>query len=225
MTARAMRGNVTVTISVLLAAVLAYFIYEFTKPGHPCLEALPRDQSVGIKVETLKGGLFNLDLKGQRGSKTGASPEQLEFLVKCIEAAKAGNIVSISDGVRLPLEPVGQVANRWQRESGVKLRLMPGGNDDILNNLRIGPATGLKENVIGHWCSNAQAGNCVTCEPNDPKADTTEVLVRLRANPPAEKQQLSSGWAVPTAKAPSEPWQLVDNKGTRHYYECTRPGS
>jgi len=161
-----------------------------------------------------------MDLGGQKGVPTGATPQQIEQFVKCLELSQ--NVkVTVENGVRLSLEPVGQVANRWKRESGLRLTLMPGANEDVLNNLRIGPSVGRKEDIIRTWCSDREAGACVKCDPDQPSADA-EVLVHLRDSPPVEKQKLPGIWPVPQPGATLEPWQLVNNKGERFYYECKR---
>jgi len=216
-------GIVLVIVGVVV--VVLFLIWQvFREPSdlsNACLDVLPQDKRVGMKFERGKDGSTVLDFAGQKGVQTGATPQQAEAFIKCLEATK--NIkVTVENAVRLPLEPVGQVANRWSRESGLKLRLMPGSNNEALNNLRIGPATGRKEDVVRDWCSQ-QAGACVSCEPSQPTADTVEVLVRLRDNPPLEKRQLDGTWAVPAPGIQSEPWQIVNAKGERFYYECKRP--
>lgn len=211
---------------LILGLLGAYLIYQvFHEPDSPvksCLEVLPQNKRVGIKIELVRENQVKIDLSGQRGVKAGATPEQIEAFVKCIETTTKKNVM-VENGVRLPLEPVGQVANRWRREAGLKLRLMPGSNDEVLNNLRIGPATGLKENIVRTWCSQEKTGACVTCEPDHPTADTVEVLVRLRDNAPVEKRQLDGVWPVPQPGVPSDPWQIVNAKGERFYYECKHP--
>jgi hypothetical protein len=218
--------SLPLTIGILLAAgVAVYLIWQvFREPdlSKLCLEVLPQNKRVGINLESAGKGRVKLDFSGQRGVQTGATPEQIEAFVKCIEATTKAK-VQIENGVRLPLEPVGQVANRWRRESGLKLRLMPGSNDEVLNNLRMGPATGSKEAVISDWCSQGKAGACVTCEPDQPVADTVEILVRLWDNAPVEKRQLDGVWPVPQPGIPSEPWQIVNARGERFYYECKHP--
>jgi hypothetical protein len=184
-----------------------------------CAEVLPRDQRAGLKLGVLSDGAISIDMSGQRGAKGGASSQQIEGFIKCLEATRK---VVIDNGVRLPLEPVGQVAHRWMREAGPKLRLLPGHDDSALNNLRIGPAAGTKEAVIADWCSQRQAGACVVCDPVDPKADTVEVLVRLRDKAPIEKRKLDGTWPVPPANAQPQPWQIVNKTGERFYYECRK---
>jgi hypothetical protein len=134
-----------------------------------------------------------------------------------------GFLLQFKNGVRIRLEPVGQLANRWRREPGLQLRLMPGSNNEGLNNIRIGPAAGQKEDIVRAWCSQEEAGDCISCEPAQPTADTVEVLVRLRDNAPLEKRQLDGVWPVPQPGVQSEPWQIVNAKGERFYYECKHP--
>src|SRR5262249_9757741 len=93
------------------------------------------------------------------------------------------------------------------------------------NNVGIGPAVGPKESVIADWCSPQKAGACVTCEPELPTADTVEVLVRLRDGAPVTKRQLDGTWPIPPPGVRSDPWQLVNEKGERFYYECTKASS
>lgn len=217
---------IIVCLLILAGLVGAYLIREvFREPDNLeklCLEVLPQNKRVGIKMAFLSNGQVKIDLSGERGVQAGATPEQIEAFVKCIEATTKAK-VTIENGIRLPLEPLGQVANRWRRESGLQLRLMPGSNNEALNNIRIGPATGRKEDVVRAWCSQVEAGACVSCEPDQPTGDTVEVLVRLRDNAPLEKRQLDGVWPVPQAGGQSEPWQIVNARGERFYYECKRP--
>jgi hypothetical protein len=225
----ASRAAVIVGGIVLLAVlmVIAYLIKNvFDRPteiGELCAEVLPQDKRIGMKTEYTKNGVVKLDLTGQRGVPAGASPEQIEKFIQCLERAKEKVIVE--SGVRLPLEPLGQVANRWKSEHGLQLRLLPGANDEVLYNLRLGPAAGLKENVIREWCTHRNAGRCVTCEPTEPTVDTVEVLVSLRRDAPAAKRKLDGVWPLPPPGVPVEPWQLVNEKGERFYYECRSSSS
>src|SRR5947208_7570015 len=110
-----------------VAAYLISFVFRDADPlANVCLEVLPKNQRVGMKFEK-QPDVIKIDLSGQRGVETGATPEQMEGFVKCLEVASRAK-VTVEDGVRLSLEPVGQVANRWKRESGIHLRLLPGSN-------------------------------------------------------------------------------------------------
>lgn len=60
------------------------------------------------------------------------------------------------------------------------------------------------------------------CDPLEPKADTVEVLVRLRDNAPVERRKLDGTWATPGPNAKPEPWQIVNQSGERFYYECRK---
>ena len=210
---------ISVVIAAVLVGVLWYTIFRDPPIDTLCAEVLPRDQRAGVKLGVLSDGAISIDMSGQRGVQGGASPQQIEGFIKCLEATRK---VVVDSGVRLPLEPVGQVADRWMREPGPKLRLLPGHNDSALNNLRIGPAAGPKEAVLREWCSQKQAGACVVCDPPEPKVDTVEVLVRLRDKAPVERRRLDGTWPIPAPNAKPAPWQIVNQKGERFYYECRK---
>jgi len=137
-----------------------------------------------------------------------------QFLVDFCDKYKKTFTVSLSP------QPVGQVADLWKADSRLRLRLMPGIRDDVLNNLRIGPDAGPKEIVIRDWCSAKYAGRCVTCDPSEPTSDTFEVLVRLKKAARVEKSKMDGRWPVPQPGIKLEPWQLVNSRGDRFYYEC-----
>ena len=208
---------VGLVLFVALAGVVAYFVYRPEDIQTLCVEVLPRNQRVGVKLSVKRDGTIDADLGGQRGTDSGASPPQIEQFIKCLETTRR---VTVENGVRLPLEPIGQVANRWAREGGLKLRLLPGSNPEVLNNIRIGPAAGPKDRVVRNWCGAAQAENCVRCAPPQPDADTVEVVLELKHGAVVEKKQLDGTWPVPPPGSKGEPWQLVDEKGERFFYEC-----
>jgi hypothetical protein len=208
------------TLAVALALGWYLIGKVFDRPNdllNACAQALPQDQRIGLKIEPRGNNGISIDLGGSK--QTGATPEQIEQIVKCYELTK--KTVIIENGVRIPLEPLGQVANRWQREAGLKLVLMPGENNEVLNNLRIGPATGHKEDVVRMWCDKEHAGSCVSCEPDQP-SDDSQVLVRLRKDAPIEKTRLPGTWPAPQTGIETEPWQLVNKQGERFYYECKK---
>ena len=221
---RKIRWLIPAVLFTLAGLALGYYLIKrvFDPLENVCVEVLPQNKRVGMKFSRTREGQIEMDLLGERGVQSGATPQQIDAFVRCIEATKGEEVV-IKNGVRLPLEPVGQVANRWAREPGLHLALMPGSNNKALNNLAIGPAVGPKENVIRAWCSLQQAGPCVSCEPDQPTADTVEVLIRLRDHAPVEVKRFPGSWPVPQPGLPSEPWQLVNEKGERFYYECKQP--
>jgi pimeloyl-ACP methyl ester carboxylesterase len=122
--------------------------------------------------------------------------------------------------VNLSPQPIGQVANLWKGDSRLRLRLMPGKKYGVLNNLLIGPASGTKLELIREWCSQNQARGCVNCDPHEQAVDTVEVQVWLKDTARVEKRQFQGQWPVPQPGMKLEPWQLVNPRGERFYYEC-----
>jgi hypothetical protein len=96
---------------------------------------------------------------------------------------------------------------------------MPGSNNEVLNNLRFGPASGDKSDIVAAWCKGAAA--CVRCDPQEPTPQTLEVLVRLLPGSRTKKVQMPGSWEAPKQ---AKPWQLVDQKGRRFFYECEPAG-
>lgn len=216
-------SKIFLVVVLILAALGGYVVYNVFRDrpvDNLCTEVLPHDQRVGLKMDTTGDKTIKVDFGGQRSSPSGASPQQIELFIRCLETTRK---VVVENGVRLPLEPVGQLANRWQREQGLKIRLMSGKNDEALNNLGFGPAAGVKEGVVRDWCSPQKAGACVVCDPAQPGAQDVEVVVRLRDKAPVVKARYGDKWPVPPPGTKLEPWQLVDRNGERFYYEC-KPG-
>lgn len=219
--------TLAIVISLLIVAGIgAYVANSVFSESDPiaklCTQILPQEKRFGMKGKLIGSSGIEIDLQGLRDTKSGADPAQIEGFLECIRL-RLNREPQVVNGVRVPLEPVGQFANRLKRESGTKLTLMPGANDEILQNLRIGPGAGPKETIITDWCSLGKAGACVTCEPDNPATSAVEVIVRLRQNPPVEKKMLPGKVPPPSAGIKLEPWQLVDSEGNRFYYECKKP--
>jgi hypothetical protein len=227
-------------VVVLGLAVIAAFMWVsfrlFPEPPKPpqdpeilaCLAIVPQTAKLGIDFKSTGTNEIVLTPSASRESAVGIDPKVAELVVKCLQ--DRGRSIKFDDVVRLPLEPVGQTANRWKRESGgPALRLVAGANDppDVLYNLQIGPAVGQKAQVIRSWCGAGEAGACVTCSPAEFQDNIPEVVVRLRESPPVVREQLEGNWAVPAldqAGKPTglEPWQLVDAQGKRSFFACKR---
>src|SRR5437899_2873699 len=117
-------AGLTLLVCGALGGFLIYEVFRDPDISKVCLEVLPQDKRVGIRIEQLRKDQLKIDLSGQRGVQAGATPQQIDAFVRCLEVT--GKKVTIENGVRIPLEPVGQLANRWRRELGLQLRLMPG---------------------------------------------------------------------------------------------------
>jgi hypothetical protein len=153
---------------------------------------------------------------------TGATPEQAASFVECLKRRNPDADLQISNGVIIPRQTVGELSDNWQREQGLKLTLepRPGAEDDnkVLQNLSIGPAAGRKSAVIRSWCTSlAQA--CVDCDPKDVSDSANEIIVRLKTPAPVDKRQMAGKYPIAPAND-HKPWEDVNEKGERFYYEC-----
>jgi hypothetical protein len=227
-----------VVVTVLGLAVIAAFIIVsfrlFPEPPKPpqdpeiiaCLAIVPQTAKLGIDFKSTGSNEVLLTPTASRESAIGLDPKVAELVVKCL--LERGRVVKFENVVRLPLEPVGQTANRWSRESGgPALRFVAGANDPpgVLYNLQIGPAVGQKAQVVRNWCGTGEAGGCVTCSPADFKDDIPEVVVRLKESPPVVREQMEGTWPIPQLDQTNkptglEPWQLVDVQGKRWFFAC-----
>jgi len=124
------------------------------------------------------------------------------------------------NSVNLPIQPIGEVADHWKTDNDLRLTLMPSGDQKLLNNLRIGPAVGTKQEIMRKWCGADETGACVKCTPENPTETTNYVEIQLRPNPKVEREQLPGVWPNPPAGRQPEPWQLVDPDGKRFVYVC-----
>lgn len=235
---------IVVGVLVLGAAAIGLFLLIFPPPppidpriAH-CYRLLPETRAGGVSVKFDKEGIAEIVLGGEWEGGKDPKSEQLKAFQVCVNEA-LNMPVRIRDGATIDLEPLGQVADRWKSESGLKLTLMPGPKEEVLQNLRIGPLVGLKPDMISEWCGGAVAGTCVSCEPDTPTMDTPAVIIRLRSEAPAIRAQMPGNWPPvvidpETGKlklkadgqpvTPFKPWQLVDAEGRRFFYECRPSG-
>jgi hypothetical protein len=213
--------NPKVAIYLGLAILVGFIAWLLFRPGHDdvCLKLLPQKSHVGFSID---GKTISVNIGGLQES-TGANPEQIAGFVDCLKRKPDTNLV-VSNGVIIPREPIGQLSNSWKSDQGLQVALEPPPNspeeNKVLQNLAIGPSAGTKTAVINQWCS-VQARACVTCEPPQLTAASSQVIVRLKSQPPVDRRQME-GTYPPSPGNPHQPWEDVDDKGQRFYYECRR---
>lgn len=214
----------TVAIALIFAVLAGFSVWWMMPRPLPevviCQSVVPGAKQVGLKFSRAAGGGIDVDFGGTTTTNA-ATAEALRAFLDCLEKQNNNKTINLVHGVRLDLEPIGQVAEHWKSDIGLRLKLMPGGEEKILNNLRIGPTVGSKQEVIRNWCSAEQAGNCVTCVPNEPTETTSAVEIQLRPNPPVEIIQMPGMWSGAAPGGRLEPWQLVSD-GKRSLYVCKR---
>jgi hypothetical protein len=201
----------------IVFGVVAYFVFRPT-PDSVCLSLLPQKASAGFTVD---GKTINVNI-GALQESSGANPEQALSFIECLKRSNPEATVQSSNGVIIPREPIGQLSDAWNKEQGLRIALEPNPaspeDNRVLQNLAIGPAAGTKSAVVKNWCT-AIAQACVTCDP--PDVSQNEVVVRLKDKAPVERRQMS-GRYPPSPSNPHQPWEDVNEKGERYYYECQR---
>ncbi|MER9591950.1 hypothetical protein NKI94_24510 [Mesorhizobium australicum] len=210
-----------IVVVCIAAVVIITVVYRVVQPPVPiddrvraCYAVIPADRQAGLHLDYKPGtNTATLAVEAEEMHKS-PTKEQLDTFIQCLH-------VFIKD-VRLatasqPVAPLGEVADHWSASGqvGLKLTLMPGSNNEVLNNLRFGPASGNKSDIVAAWCKGTTA--CVKCDPPEPTSQTLEVLVTLLPGGHTKKVQMAGSWEAPKQ---AKPWQLVDRKGRRFFYEC-----
>lgn len=202
----------------VIFAIVAYLVFRPT-PDSVCLALLPQKANAGFSID---GKTIKVDIGGVQQS-TGANPEQAASFIDCLKRNNPGARLETTNGIIIPRMPVGELSDHWQNEQGLQLSLEPDPNapdkNRILQNLAIGPGAGTKSSVIGNWCKANQA--CVSCDPANVSEATNQVIVRLKQDPPYDRRQID-GQFPPSPANPHKPWEDVNDKGERFYYECRK---
>jgi hypothetical protein len=213
-----------VAIALIFGTVTVFAIWWLVPRSLPevviCEKVVPGSTTVGLKLGRAKDGGVDVGFDSSI-TKTEANAEALHSFLECIKEQNAKKSVNLEGGVDLPkLEPLGEVADHWKGDSDLTLSLMPGSDDVVLNNIRIGPAAGKKADVVAAWCSGN--ASCAKCTPPVPVATTRNVEIELIPNPPVEKKVMPGQWPLPPPGVSLKPWQLVDQNGNRSFYACTK---
>ena len=212
-------GKVVIYLGLgLVFAFVAYLVFRPT-PTSVCLALLPQKANAGFSID---GKTIKVDI-GVVQESSGASPEQAASFIECLRNRNPEATVETSNGVLIPRMPVGELSDNWHSQRGLQLSLEPEPNapekNKVLQNLGIGPAAGTKAAVVRDWCKAAQA--CVTCNPQAITATSNQVIVRLKADATYDKRQMDGNYP-PSPANPHMPWEDVNEKGERFYYECRR---
>lgn len=226
-------------ILVCSVVVGAIYIIIFLRSPYPydedyavCYALLPEKRKAGISVKGNKKGHIEIALKGEVDQTNTPSESHLKLFLECVIriAKQKGKKIKLVNIVRLPQEPLGQVRNRWSREKDIP-KLAWTRSNDRLNLIRIGDAVGTKAGVIRRWCN--ENASCVQCEPEKPNENTETVTISLKPNAQLERQEMPSTtgdpWPVPPkghdGKPIAEPWQDIDDNGTRYFLVCKATSS
>jgi hypothetical protein len=203
----------------ILVGVLAWFVFKPVSPDEVCLSVLPRKSNVGFVVD---GKLVSVNI-GALQESTGANSDQTRGFIECLGRSSQDRVIKTSNGVIVPRQPIGQLSDAWKGEQGgLVLTLEPKPNDvesnTVLQNIGIGPRVGTKASVVKEWC-NKQAQACVACDPTEVSESSNQVIIRLKDHPPVTRRQMD-GVYPPAPQNSHRPWEDVNERGERFYYEC-----
>ena len=187
-----------------------------------CAKIIEKDKYFDFEFEpNPKTGIFN-KIKFSVGKTRAAStpPELITEFVECIKSTRKPIEIVDVNYVRLTMSPLGQIADLWSIQNGLKILLSwrDQKEKEIINNLKIGGESGIKWQILAAWCSSENVGQCVECNP-EPNADTVEVQIKLRENVNFLKEFWSDGWPSNT-NGNYEPWEIIDDIGNRYLYTC-----
>lgn len=214
--------NFFLLIAFLATLTAGAFVYINWVPHEVriCQDLVPGARSIGFTIKRGADGAFEIEFPGTI-KRDEATAEVAARFIDCLrEQNKAG--ARLVQGIDIPIKPLGELADHWKDDTDLRLILTPD-IDPVLNNMRIGPAAGLKHEVIGEWCGPAEAGACVICSPATPSDTTRTVEIRLRESARTEIEKLPGGpWALKVPGQSYKPWQKRDEKDetVRVVYRC-----
>ena len=221
---------ILLVFAVIVVAVVFLFFY-FTNSDlcdneyGICCAPLPQERKTGVELKLNKTGGIDVGLRHDAGQGNTPTEAQLRTFLHCVTTVsnEMGRRVSLTNIVRLPEEPIGQVRNRWAREQDRPQLAWTPSDSPRLSLLRIGEEIGTKADIIRRWCK--ENASCVKCEPSEPNEQTSAVTVTLKPNAQLERKEMRSTagerWPVPPPGT-AKPWQDIDDNGIRYFLVCRR---
>lgn len=210
-------------------ALLGFIVWRLTMPATDlwsyCTRLVPGWERMQVTFGTgSQGKVPTLDIGAGRLNDT-ADAAVIAALSQCVRD-KSGVEPAVRWLVSIQSEPLGQLANRWNQEPGLRVRLGPSAEQNdiaVLNNLKIGPTNKAvtKVELLQQWCRQSAA--CVACDPADIAAEASEVEVRLKPKPATSKQVYQDVAGAAKPDGTYEPWQLIESDRKRYYFVCQGP--
>ena len=184
----------------------------------PCLKLLQSNKQIDFTAEVgANGEISKITFNQSKDRSNDPPPELADKLVECL--VKVRKPIEVINFARIDTAPLGQIANIWSRQTGFKINLRTRNDKEtpVINNLQIGPTSGVKWDIVERWCGQDAMGMCVECGELSPDQDTVAVEVRLRKGAPLQREFWTKGWST---EGEREPWQLLDEDGSRYLYAC-----
>ena len=184
----------------------------------PCLKLLQSNKQIDFTAEVgANGEISKITFNQSKDRSNDPTPELADKFVECL--VKVRKPIEVINFARIDTAPVGQIANIWSRQTGFKINLRTRNDKEtpVINNLQIGPTSGAKWDIVERWCGQDAMGMCVECSELSPDQDTVAVEVRLRKGAPLQREFWTKGWST---EGEREPWQLLDEDGSRYLYAC-----
>jgi hypothetical protein len=217
-------NNVTVTIVAVLIlglGAIALLVW-FTRGETDCVKLLPSSTEIGVGGSSASG--IDGNAVGRHRSEGAQSVTQANAYLACrrlqaqrdapAEPSKSPDYTAIQES------SLGQLENHWRTETdGFRIHLRPALENNVLENMAVGPASGLKQDVMISWCQDNVA--CVACRFDPPSGNSRSVSVELRqARPTMERRPMS----LPgPAMAASPPVRYEDiEAGQRYLWRCPK---
>lgn len=209
-------------------ALIAFVVWRFTKEPDDmlsfCGRLIPGEKASSFKIEKSSDGVPIISASASSAQDT-KDALVLEKLISCPKIAEPVVVQDIS----APAEPLGQIANRWNRDGPIAIRLDLSNSSRALqlNNLRMSQkyvfgveksgAAKAHATILSSWC--AENSRCLVCQPTNPKAGDSEIVLRLKADAPLLEAVYPGGPWTPKDDGSYEPWQYV-KAGTRYVFVC-----
>lgn len=181
----------------------------------PCSAIIQKDKRIGVKYVPHSKYPVTGEVEFVAGQKGLLTSEIADKYVECLQEIRKP--IKLVNYARLQTSPIGQVAHQWSRQKGFKIFLRQKNKNEVkdINNLQIGPISGLKWDIMNEWC--AEMEQCVVCSEQESNQETVAVEVRLRSRAPLERELWSSGWPKTGTR---KPWEDIDGKGDRYLRSC-----
>ena len=147
---------------LILLGVVAYFVLKAPwscksdAETCACLAIIEKDKNFTFKIQSdPKTGFANgIEFSVGKTRMASTSPELVTKFVECLNSTRKPIEFIDVNYVRLTRSPLGQIADLWSLQNGLKILLNWRDQKEkkIINNLKIGGESGIKWQILAAWC-------------------------------------------------------------------------